>query len=170
MRISAKPELSDEAKKEVRDWAVGLFRGRSADVPTFVDNGGVLWIDGAPRTINRSAYFYREGGRLYLGRQLGRADSNIAIWEEIAIVVAMCSLAEVEFDEELEGALREALAKALAQVWQSLSEARLIRASGTPTQLAWNSSQIAARIDGEWVYGRTGQLAPVDETWTQVSL
>ncbi len=170
MRISAKPEWSDEEKKKVKEWAVGLFRGESVNVPTIMHNGGVLWIDGTPKTIRSSGYFYRDDGLLYLGNQLSRAESNISILDEIAIVAAICSLVEVEFDEELEQALTEVLAKALAQVWQSLSEAKLIQASGTPTQLAWNSSQIAAMVDGEWVYGRTGQLAPVDDTWTQVSL
>lgn len=170
MRISAKPNFSDESKRQIREWALGLFKGDMMNVPSVLTNGGTLWIDGVPKTIRGNSYFYRDGSLVYLGNQLGRTESNVSVVDEIAIVVAMCSYCEVEFDEQLEGALTEALAKAFAQIWQALTEAQIIQASGTPTQLAWNSSQIAAMIDGEWVYGRTGQLAPVDETWTQVSL
>lgn len=170
MRISAKPNFSDETKKEVREWALGLLKGELVTVPAFLTNGGTLWIDEVPKAIRGNSYFYRDGSLVYLGNQLGRAESNVSLVDEIAIVAAMCSYCEVEFDEQLEGALTEALAKAFAKIWQALSEAQIIQASGTPTQLAWNSNQIAAMIDGEWVYGRTGQLAPVDDTWTQVSL
>lgn len=170
MRISAKPSVSDESKRQIREWALGLLKGASVNVPAFLSNGGTLWIDEAPKAIRGNGYFYRDSSIVFLGNQLGRAESNVSLVDEIAIVAAMCSYCEVEFDEELEGALTEALAKAFAKIWQALEETQIIQASGTPTQLAWNSGQIAAMIDGEWVYGRTGQLAPVDDTWTQVSL
>lgn len=172
MRISARPHLSAGEKEVIRGWVLGLLRGEESGVPYIINNRSLyLWVEGHPRNVIGNSYFCSEAGTMYVGRSLSYPESNLTVSQEIAVLVALCDLVGIEFDEELERALTGALAKVLAQTWQSMADSKLIRSEGSaPTQLAWNASDIAAKIDGEWVYARTGQLAPVDDTWTQVSL